>query len=173
MYYRYATTDWRTNGTNESDASANYSSDNATKQGTEAAGASNVGSSASLEKKPSALEDSSSVAGERSDPTQLVLIPMDDYRPGLTVRVVDRLPAPIVVQLLRLPNGETVPVLERPDEYLGYIVRSEFRTDLVHSTTVVFTRESLESDTGYTFEADAQVFSTQLNLFRTTVHRIS
>ncbi|WP_337652564.1 hypothetical protein [Halomontanus rarus] len=98
---------------------------------------------------------------------------MDDYRPGLTVRVVDRLPAPIVVQLLRLPNGETVPVLERPDEYLGYIVRSEFRTDLVHSTTVVFTRESLESDTGYTFEADAQVFSTQLNLFRTTVHRIS
>lgn len=97
---------------------------------------------------------------------------MTEYRPGLTVRVVDRLPAPIVVQLLRLPNDETIPVLRRPDEYTGYVTRSGIRKDLVHSTVIVFTRESLESDACYTFKADAQVFSTQLNLFRATVRQV-
>lgn len=90
----------------------------------------------------------------------------------MTVRVVDRLPAPTVVRLLRLPNGETVPVLRRPDEYTGYVVRTEFRVDLVFSTMIVFTRETLETGARYVFEADAQVFSTRLHLLRTTARRI-
>lgn len=107
---------------------------------------------------------------ERSQSDGLVLVPLIDYHPGLTVRVVDRLPAPTVVRLLRLPNDETVPVLTRPDEYAGYVVRSENGDERVYSTTFVFTRDALEIDARYEFGADAQVFSTQLNLFRATAH---
>ncbi|WP_049924397.1 hypothetical protein [Halopiger djelfimassiliensis] len=109
-------------------------------------------------------------AREHHDP--LVVLPMRDYRPGLTVRVLERLPAPIVVRLLRLPNGDTVSVLKRPDEYTGYVARSEFGPERVHAMTVVFTRESLETETRYAFEDDATVFSTRLNLFRVTVGRV-
>lgn len=105
---------------------------------------------------------------EQSD--SFVLVSLTDYRPGLTVRVVDRLPASTVVQLLRLPNDETVPVLTRPDEYTGYAVRSEDGDERVYSTMFVFTRNSLEIDARYEFATDAQVFSTQLNLFRATAH---
>ncbi|WP_222919288.1 hypothetical protein [Natrinema sp. SYSU A 869] len=97
---------------------------------------------------------------------------MNEYRPGMTARVVDRLPAPIVVELLALPNGETVPVLTEPDEYTGYVVRSEPSGTQVWTTMIVFTRESLESGVCYAFEAGAQVFSTQLSLLRTTAIRI-
>jgi hypothetical protein len=106
-------------------------------------------------------------ASERS-----VLLSMDEYRPGMTVRVVGQLLASTVVDLLELPTGETVPVLSRPDEYTGYVVRSEPGRTQVWSTMIVFTRESLEIGACYVFEADAQVFSTQLYLLRTTVHRI-
>ncbi|WP_226006337.1 hypothetical protein [Natrinema salinisoli] len=90
----------------------------------------------------------------------------------MTVRVVDRLPAPIVVELLELPNDETVPVLTRPDEYTGYVVRSEPGGTQVWSTVIVFTRDSLESGACYAFDVGAQVFSTQLYLFETTARRI-
>ncbi|QLK25237.1 hypothetical protein HYG81_14210 [Natrinema zhouii] len=96
---------------------------------------------------------------------------MNEYRPGMTGRVVNRLPAPIVVDLLRLPNGETVPVLTQPDEYSGYVIRSEFGDEQVHSTAIVFTRESLESGARYAFESDAQVYSTRLYLLQTTALR--
>ncbi|WP_408957902.1 hypothetical protein [Natrinema sp. 74] len=91
----------------------------------------------------------------------------------MTVRVVDRLPAPTTVRLLRLPNGRTISELTRPDEYTGYVVRSEPETDRVHSMTIVFTRGSLEPGACYVFKADAQVFSTQLHLFETTARRIA
>lgn len=107
-----------------------------------------------------------------SDADRSVLVSIDEYRPGMTVRVVDRLPAPIVVDLLRLPNGETVPVLTQPDEYTGYVVRSEFGRSRVRSTTIVFTRESLESGARYAFEADGQVYSTRLYLLQATVRRV-
>ncbi|MDS0478433.1 hypothetical protein [Natrinema sp. 1APR25-10V2] len=102
-----------------------------------------------------------------------MLVPIHEYRPGLTVRVVDRLPAPITVQLLRLPNGTTVPELTQPDEYAGYVARTEPGADRVRSTMIVFTRGSLETDACYTFEADVQVFNTQLHLFETAVSRIA
>lgn len=112
-------------------------------------------------------------AGGRSpESDRSVLVPVNEYRPGTTARVVDRLPATIVVELLRLPNGETVPVLTRPDEYTGYVVRSEFGGEQVRWTTIVFTREALESDSRYVFEADAQVYSTQLSLLETTVRHV-
>ncbi|WP_254764862.1 hypothetical protein [Natrinema marinum] len=102
-----------------------------------------------------------------------MLVPIHEYRPGLTVRVVDRLPAPITVQLLRLPNGRTIPELTRPDEYGGYVVRAELGPNRVRSTIIVFTRGSLERDECYLFSTDGQVFSTRLHLFETTVRRIA
>lgn len=171
MYYRNATADWKPNGTTESSASADGSSNDGTLLRAGTASVVVVGSSASIETAPTAAE-SESETDAQSVPGREVLIPIDDYRPGLTVRVIERLPAPIVVRLLRLPNDETVPVLTRPDEYTGYVVRSESGSDLVHSTTNVFTRDSLEDDARYAFESDSQVFSTRLNLFRATARRV-
>lgn len=174
MYHPYPTADLRTNQANGSDDS----SSNATKRRAGAATVVVVGSSASIEK--NASDDEQFRGGgaselnqeDEEEPGPLILVPMDEYRPGLTVRVVDRLPAPIVVQLLRLPNDETVPVLERPDEYTGYVVRVEFRSDLVYATMIVFSRESLDTDATYRFEGDAQAFSTQLHLLRATARRV-
>ncbi|MCH7661065.1 MAG: hypothetical protein IH933_10990 [Euryarchaeota archaeon] len=39
---------------------------------------------------------------------------MDDYQPGSSFRVVDRLPAPITVQLLRPPDEETLAAPNAP-----------------------------------------------------------
>lgn len=103
---------------------------------------------------------------------QLVLVSMADYRPEMRFHVVDRLPAPTTVALLRLPTEETVPVLTRPDEYRGYVVRSMLGTELVDTTTVVFTRDSLEQDGEYAFVSDASVFSERLNLFRASIERV-
>ena len=178
MQHQYTTVDRGTDGTNESTVPANETSNIAANQRTVATSVLTAGTSALIGTMTSPAEERSSVGRypdvqKESEPDRLVLVPIHGYRPGMTVRVVDRLPAPIVVQLLRLPNDETVPVLRRPDEYSGYVVRAEFRGDFVYSTMVVFTRESLESDARYTFEADAQVFSVQLSLFQTTARRIS
>ncbi|SEH17686.1 hypothetical protein SAMN04487967_3338 [Natronorubrum sediminis] len=100
-----------------------------------------------------------------------LLVSMDDYQPGSSFRVVDRLPAPLTVQLLRPPDGETIAVLERPDEYAGYVARDE-NTDSVYATTFLFTRDSLETDAEYALEPDAQVFSTQLRLLESRARRV-
>lgn len=118
------------------------------------------------------LSDGSTSEGG-NEPKQLVLVPIHEYRPRLTVRIVDRLPAPITVQLLRLPSGATVPELTQPDEYAGYVARVEPGADRVRSTMIVFTRGSLDTDACYVFEGDVQVFSTRLHLFETTVSRIA
>lgn len=152
----------------------------AAKRGTVAAGALVVGSAALTNEKTTTAEDASETDEatdlpqsdeECSQDDQLVLVSLADYWPGLTVRVVDRLPVPIAVQLLRLPNDETVPVLTRPDEYAGYVVRAESGDEQVYSTMFVFTRGSLEPGVEYEFGTDAQMFSTQLNLFRVTASR--
>lgn len=93
---------------------------------------------------------------------------MSDYWPGKTVRIVGQLPAPITVQLLRLPNDETVSVLRRPDEYTGYVARTELEGDQVESTMVIFTRETLEPGRYYDLLSDAEVFSERLRVFRST-----
>ncbi len=140
-----------------------------------AAGASalDTGTSEPSEGSSSADSTDSAIAApvdRQSDP--LVLVPLPDFNPGLSVRVVDRLPAPTTVQLLRLPNDETVSVLTQPDEYTGYVVRSEPEDERVHSTTFVFTRGTLETGGRYRFGTDAKVFSMQLNLFRATARRV-
>ncbi|WP_306054328.1 hypothetical protein [Natronococcus wangiae] len=171
------TGDRKTNREDGSETPAAGSANGAIKRGTVAAGASVVGSSAlgnesaeTTEESPDAGEtgDPSTADAECPQPDQLVLVSLTDYRPGLAIRVIDRLPAPIVVQILRLPNDETVPVLTQPDEYTGYVVRSEFGDEQVHSTMLVFTRGALETDASYEFGTDTQVFSTRLNLFRVT-----
>lgn len=109
--------------------------------------------------------------GDGDDPCwtdPLLLVDMDEYRPGASFRVVGRLPAPLTVQLLRLPNGETVPVLERPDDYTGYVVRSAYGVEQVAATAIVFTRGALVPDGRYEFLDDALVFSERLRLFRST-----
>lgn len=168
MHYRHATRDGQ-NRTTESNASA---TDTTTDGTVRIAGitAIVVGSSGSVETTDGGVEAGTQETDgdEEPPPGHLVLIPMSEYRPGLTVRVVERLPAPIAVRLLRLPNGETVPVLEQPDEYTGYVARAASGDELVRSTMIVFTRESLETDARYAFENDSQVFSTRLNLFRAT-----
>lgn len=107
-----------------------------------------------------------------SDCEPLALVPANDYRPAMTFRVVARLPAPITVELLRLPGGDRVPVLTGPDEYTGYVVRSTVGDDQVDTTTHVYVRGTLEAGARYAFETDAKVFDTGLNLFRATVRRL-
>ncbi|WP_120242863.1 hypothetical protein [Halopiger aswanensis] len=125
-----------------------------------------------LQADPGACSADGGSPDETDEPDRLVLVPMNDYQPGMTGRVVDRLPAPIVVDLLALPNGDTVSVLTQPDEYRGYVVRSTLTATQVRSTTIVFTRDSLETGACYVFEVGAQLFSTQLSLLRTTVRRV-
>lgn len=98
-----------------------------------------------------------------------VLVSMADYRPGMSFRIVSRLPAPITVELLRLPDGEFTPVLTQPDQYTGYVVRSTTGERRVDTTTNVFTEESLDPDVSYTFTTETQVFDTGLNLFESLV----
>lgn len=155
----------------ESDDSADGSSNATSKGRTVTASAVVIGTSASIETK-SAADDEAAAGDEAEPPGQLVLVPTTDYRPGLTVRVVDRLPAETVVRLLRLPNGKTVPVLTRPDEYLGYVARDESGGSQVYSTTVLFTRDSLETGVSYRFGDDVSMFSPELHLFRVTARRV-
>lgn len=98
----------------------------------------------------------------------LVLVPIAEYRPGRTVCVVDRLPAPTTVRLLSLPCAEREPVLTRPDEFTGYVVRST--TDGgVEATTFVFLEGRLQRGRRYTFTTDARVFSVALDLLEVTI----
>lgn len=99
---------------------------------------------------------------------ETILLPVADYRPELVVRVVDQLPAPTTIRLLRLPNEETVPVLTRPDEYRGYVVRSAVSDEQVERTTHAFVRapRGLEPEAEYEFGIDAQMFSDELALLR-------
>lgn len=107
--------------------------------------------------------------GEQSSTVQQVLVNMSDYRPGMTVNVVGRLPAPITVRLLRLPTDETVPVLSRPDSYTGYVARTEYAVHQVGSPMVIFTLETLDTGRYYELQPDVQVLSERLRLLRSPV----
>ncbi|ELZ22578.1 hypothetical protein C477_04249 [Haloterrigena salina JCM 13891] len=157
------------NQSNRSSAAAGESS-NASKARIDTASIVVVGTSASIE--ATDVETESSEADAQSEDRHLVLVSLDDYRPGLTVRLVDRLPATTVVRLLRTPDGETVPVLTQPDEYAGYVARSTLEGGAVGTTTHLFAREQLETGAEYELVGDAQVFSTRLNLFRVTARRV-
>ncbi|QLG47564.1 hypothetical protein [Natrinema halophilum] len=101
-----------------------------------------------------------------------VLVAVQNYRAGMRFRVVGQLPRLLTIRLLRLPTGETTSVLTRPDEYRGYVTRSVADGRVVDASTLVFTRGVLESGVEYEFEADAQMFSNQLNLFQSSVQRV-
>ncbi|GAB3664309.1 hypothetical protein [Halopiger thermotolerans] len=162
------------NGSSESDVSGANTAPTATNRQSDTADAAGGQSAESIRSPVDTGEGSAEATppSEDDEPDPRVLVPITDYQPGTTGRVVDRLPAPIVVELLALPNGDTVPVLTRPDEYVGYVVRFALSETQVRSTTTVFTRESLEVGACYVFEAGAKVFSTQLSLLRTTARRI-
>lgn len=168
----HMTANQRSKQPNGSSAATGESSNNASKRRVGAASIVIVGSSASLEAAPPDAEDESAEVDTQSEEGQLVLVSLDDYRPGLTVRVVDRLPATTVVRLLRPPDGGTVPVLTQPDEYTGYVARSRLEGGAVGTATHLFAREPLETGATYELVADAQVFSTRLNLFRVTARRV-
>ncbi|SEQ34587.1 hypothetical protein [Natrinema salaciae] len=174
IHHRNMTTERKYSGANGADVSGTDPATTATNRRPDTPGAAGEQSPESIRSRDAAEARSSD--GCRSDggdeAERSVLVPMNEYRPGMTVRVVDRIPAPTVVELLVLPNGETVPVLTQPDEYVGYVVRSELGGAQVRSTMIVFTRESLESGACYAFEAGARMFSTQLSLLRTTARRI-
>ncbi|WP_255168059.1 hypothetical protein [Natrononativus amylolyticus] len=127
-----------------------------------------VGTSGCVELSTGSDERSNS-SDEESMAHEQLLVPMIDHRPGMTFQVVSQLPAPITVELLRLPDGDFAPVLTQPDRYTGYVVRSTTGDRQIDMTTNVFTEESLEPDTDYTFTTDTQVFSTELNLFESHV----
>lgn len=159
------------NGSSESDASGTDSVTAATNQRSDTTDAAS-GQSTEPTRSRSDSDTCSSDGSPPDEADRFVLVPMNEYQPGMTGRVVDRLPAPTTVELLALPNGDTVSVLTQPDEYVGYVVRSTLTETQVRSTMIVFTRESLESGTRYVFEVGAQLFSTQLSLLRTTARRV-
>ncbi|APX97683.1 hypothetical protein [Natronorubrum daqingense] len=188
MAHRFDPPRRQTNSSTDSTDSTETDGENRrreTKRTTGAAAVLVVGSSSSIDggrvsadesesEDATSTSDDESEAANDAEPELLdrpLLVSMDDYQPGISVRVVDRLPAPITVQLLRPPDGETIAVLERPDEYAGYVARDE-TDDAVRTTTILFTRDSLETDAEYALEPDAQVFSTQLRLFESQARRV-
>ncbi|WP_458184926.1 twin-arginine translocation signal domain-containing protein [Haladaptatus sp. NG-WS-4] len=101
-----------------------------------------------------------------------VLVYTDDYIARTPFRIVSQLPQSITIQLLRLPNGNTVPEISQPDDYNGYAMRYSTGNQNVIGASYVFTTGTLQEDTRYRFATEANVFNGRLNLLNTTASRI-
>ena len=119
-----------------------------------------------------ALGVSSSGTGAAQQVQQDVLTYFDDYQPGQTVRIIAQLPQDIVVSLLQLPNGNTIPEISQPDDYNGYVIRpTTGGNNRAVGATYMFTRASLSPDNRYQFGTSSNVFSSQLSLINTSLRR--
>ncbi|WP_433628994.1 twin-arginine translocation signal domain-containing protein [Halomicrococcus sp. NG-SE-24] len=104
-----------------------------------------------------------------------VLVFTYDYYPNVTFRVTQGLQASTTVNVLRRPGGGTVPEISQPDDYNGYVINYRLGAQGQQSagiTTLLFTRETLQTDARYRLAGDAQVFSSDLNLLSTNARRI-
>ncbi|RBI64634.1 hypothetical protein DMJ13_00965 [halophilic archaeon] len=120
------------------------------------------------------LAGSSGSAAAQQGRTQ-VLVFTYDYYPNVTFRVTQGLQASTTVNVLRRPGGGTVPEISQPDDYNGYVINYRLGAQGEQSagiTTLLFTRETLQTDARYRLAGDAQVFSSDLNLLSTTARRV-
>ncbi len=121
------------------------------KKGTLAAGGLALGAAAS-----------STAAAQDDDDDALVFA--YDYIPGQDFEVLSQLDQGTTVQVLQV-DDEEVDEIGSPDEYNGYAIRYDSNDDTAGVTTFVFLRdETLDTGDSETFEGDATMFSSDLNL---------
>ncbi|RBI59651.1 hypothetical protein DMJ13_21150 [halophilic archaeon] len=121
-----------------------------------------------------ALGIASTDSAVAQDGQRQVLVFTYDYYPGVNFRVTQPLQASTTVNVLRRPGGGTVPEISQPDDYNGYVINYQLGgdgQDQAGITTLLFTQDSLQTDTRYRLGSDAQVFSATLNLVSTTARR--
>ncbi|MFC4249605.1 hypothetical protein ACFOZ7_22180 [Natribaculum luteum] len=106
---------------------------------------------------------SSTVAAQDDDDGDALVFAYD-YIPGQDFEVLSQLDQSTTVQVLQL-DDEEVDEISSPDEYNGYAVRYNTDADTAGTTTFVFLRdETLDTEDTETFEGDATMFSSDLNL---------
>jgi hypothetical protein len=121
------------------------------------------------------LAGSSGGAAAQQEGRTQVLVFTYDYYPNVTFRVTQPLQASTTVNVLRRPGGGTVPEISQPDDYNGYVINYRLGAQGEQSagiTTLLFTRETLQTDSRYRLAGNAQVFSSDLNLLSTTTRRV-
>lgn len=106
--------------------------------------------------------------------TRRVLVFAYQYYPNIRFRVRQPLQASTTVNILRRPDGNRVPEISQPDDYNGYVIdyRLQDNARVAGITTLLFTRGLLERGVSYRLAADAQVFTSELNLLSTTARRV-
>ncbi|WP_049924398.1 hypothetical protein [Halopiger djelfimassiliensis] len=99
-----------------------------------------------------------------------ILVFSYDYEAGSQFEVISHLETSTTVRLLQTVDGETVPEISQPDEYVGHVVRYESANGALEPTTLLFIREGrISSGETASIGEDASMFSSDLNLLATTV----
>jgi len=116
---------------------------------------------------------SGSAVAQASNPD--VLIHAYNYFPRATFRVVSVLAQSTTVRALKRPNGSTVPEIQLPSDYNGYIINFRIGggNNVAGIDAFLYTKQSLNTGSRYRLGADAQVFSTDLNLLQASANRRS
>lgn len=93
----------------------------------------------------------------------------NNYYPGATFDVIDRIETGTTVDIL-MAEGDTVPEISQPDEWVGHIIRYQIGTAESGITTFLFAQgESLDAGDSGTIGEDASVLSSRLNLLSTSL----
>ncbi|WP_440009608.1 hypothetical protein [Halomicrococcus sp. SG-WS-1] len=112
-------------------------------------------------------------AAAQDGPVQ-VLVYTYNYYPNVAFDVIQQLQASTTVNVLRRPSGRTVPEISQPDDYNGYVINYRLGGQGGQSagiTTLLFTRDALQTNARYRLSGNAQVFSSDLNLLSTTARQ--
>lgn len=97
----------------------------------------------------------------------LALVFAAHYFAGQGFAIVARLPTATTIEILDGPDDQGVPVVPRPDEYLGYVVRFDRLGTPVYS--FLFATDLLQTGGRYRFSGDVTYFDGTLNLVSTPI----
>ncbi|NUB90186.1 hypothetical protein HTZ84_17075 [Haloterrigena sp. SYSU A558-1] len=99
-----------------------------------------------------------------------ILVFTYDYEAGEDFEVISQLETSTTVQILQTADGEAVPEISQPDEYVGHVVRYQVDGGPVSPTTLMFIRGgTISSGESATLGEEATMFSPTLNLLSTDV----
>jgi len=112
-----------------------------------------------------------SAAAQSSSPN--VLVYSYDYYPNADFRVIANLQQSTTVRALKRRNGQTVPEIQLPSDYNGYIINYRIGggDNVAGIQTFLFSRQSLSVGSTYRLQGDAQVFTSSLNLLQVSANR--
>ena len=114
---------------------------------------------------------SGAASAQGSDPSVLVF--SYQYYPNVKFKVRQQLTATTTVQLLKRPNGSTVPEISTPDDYNGYVIDYRVQGGSNNSgiVTFLFTKSSVSTGSTWKLSGDGQIFSSPLNLLQTNANQ--